>query len=359
MRLLLLPTLLAVSLPALHAEDKAPKPQGGLFQKGAAAGALLKLFPDADTNKDGELSMPEALAYANAHPELREFLAKKQKEVKEGKAPGPRTTKPGLRSTPESAGLPPGPRVFVCAHSFMIFTGQQLPPMAEAAGIGYRDAGTQMIGGSRTLQHWNAPDEANLAKQSLRDGKVDVLLVSPHMLLPDEGIDNFTRLGLEKNPNLRVLVQASWPGRDGNLGAFTNSMRDATSVADLKTMKESYETAWLKPLQAQVAALNASVGKEAVRIVPVSRAVFDLREHVANGTAPGIKTQSELFRDDLGHPQAPLAALVTYCHFIAIYGRNPVGLPVPPTLKDQPQAEALNKLLQEIAWKASSPPASS
>ena len=84
----------------------------------------------------------------------------------------------------------------------MIFTGKLLPPMTEAAGIGYRDAGTQMLGGSRTLQHWNVPDEQNLAKKALREGSVDVLLVSPHMLLPDEGIDNFAKLGVEKNPNL-------------------------------------------------------------------------------------------------------------------------------------------------------------
>ena len=150
------------------------------------------------------------------------------------KSKSPHITKPGERSTPASRGLPPGPRVFVCAHSFMIFTGQLLPPITESAGIGYRDAGTQMVGGSRTLQHWNVPDEQNLAKRALREGSVDVLLVSPHMLLPDEGIDNFAKLGVEKNPNLRVLVQASWPARDGNLGTFKNEMRNTVTVADLR-----------------------------------------------------------------------------------------------------------------------------
>jgi len=90
----------------------------------------------------------------------------------------------------------------------------------------------------------------------------------------------------------------------------------------------------------------------AVRIVPVGRAVFALRERVAQGTAPGIAKQSDLFRDDLGHPQPPLAALVTYCHFAAIYGRSPVGLPVPATLKSLADAGAMNRLLQELAWQA-------
>jgi len=343
----ILTALMVASLGTLHAGDK-PAPEPTAKRTGGARAQLLTLFPDADTNKDGELTMQEALAYLDAHPELKDYLPQR----KGGKGKGPRVTVPGTWSTSASAGLTAGPRVFVCAHSFMIFTGQQLPPMAEAAGIAYGDAGTQMIGGSRTLQHWNVPDDRNLAKKALREGAVDVLLVSPQLLLPDEGIDSFTKLGLEKNPNLRVLVQASWPSRDGNLGPFKNEMRDTATVADLKAMLDGYETTWLKPLERQVNALNDSVGKPAVRIVPVSRAVFALRERVALGTAPGMAKQSDLFRDDLGHPQPPLTALVTYCHFAAVYGRSPVGLPVPETLKSLPDAGAMNSLLQELAWQA-------
>src|SRR5690349_9725418 len=89
---------------------------------------------------------------------------------------------------------PAGQRVFVCAHSFMIFTAKGLPPMAQAAGLPYVSAGQQMLGGSRVLQHWNLPDDKNRAKAALLAGNVDVLTVSPHILLPDPGIDNFTKL---------------------------------------------------------------------------------------------------------------------------------------------------------------------
>jgi hypothetical protein len=343
----ILTALLVATLSTLHAGDKAA-PETPAKRTGGAPARLLRLLPDADANQDGQLSMQEALAYLDVHPEIKDHLPQR----KGAKGKGPRVTEPGAKSTPASAGLPAGPRVFVCSHSFMIFTGQQLPPMAEAAGIAYRDAGTQMIGGSRSLQHWNVPDDRNLAKKALREGAVDVLLLSPHLLLPDEGIDNFTKLGLEKNPHLHVHVQASWPGRDGNLGPFKNEMRDTATVADLKAMRDGYETTWLKPLERQVNALNDSVGKPAVRIVPVSRAVFALRERVAQGTAPGITKQSDLFRDDLGHPRPPLAALVTYCQFAAVYGRSPVGLPVPATLKGLPDAGAMNRLLQGLAWQA-------
>jgi hypothetical protein len=101
-----------------------------------------------------------------------------------------------------------------------------------------------------------------------------------------------------------------------------------------------------------VRTLNTTVGRTAVFLVPVSDAVYALREKIAEGRAPGLTKQTDLFRDDLGHPHPPLAVLVTYCHFAAIYGRSPVGLPVPASLKDLPQADTLNRLLQQLAWDA-------
>ena len=249
---------------------------------------------------------------------------------------------------------PVGPvRVFVCAHSFMIFTAKLLPPMAEAAGVPFTSAGQQMLGGSRVLQHWALPEGRNVAKEALREGRVDVLTLSPHMLLPDEGIDNFTRLGVEKNPNLRVFVQASWPGFDGEQkGTFRNEQRNAATVESLRAMRGKLREQWLGALEEQVRGLNKAVGREAVHIVPVGDAVFALREHIALGTVPGLVKQTDLFRDEIGHPREPLAELVTYCHFAAITGRNPDGLPVPADLKKFPEAEALNRLLQKLAWEA-------
>ncbi len=259
-----------------------------------------------------------------------------------------------LRLVAEPA-LPTQERVFVCAHSFMIFTAKMLPPLAEAAKFPYTNAGQQMIGGSRVIQHWNLPDDRNLAKAALREGRVDVLTLSPHRLLPDEGIDNFVKLGLEKNPNLRVLVQASWPAYDGeDPQAFQNEQRNTATVESLREMRAQHRARWLNDLEKQVRTLDDAIGHENVRVVPVSDAVFALREKVAEGQAPGLKQQTDLFRDPIGHPQPALATLVTYSHFAAIYGRSPEGLPVPANLQGQPQAEELNRLLQQLAWQAES-----
>jgi hypothetical protein len=248
---------------------------------------------------------------------------------------------------------PQGQRVFVCAHSFMIFTARLLPAVAKSAGIAHVAAGQQMLGGSRVIQHWNLPDARNVAKTALREGRVDVLTLSPHFLLPDPGIDNFTKLGLEKNPNLRVLVQSSWPGFDGEEPwSFRNEQRNAATVESIRKMREGHRERWFGALEEQVRALNKEVKREAVFILPVSDAVFALRERIAKGEAPGLNRQTDLFRDPIGHPQGPLAVLVTYCHFAAIYQRSPLGLPVPAELQAAAEAPALNRLLQELAWEA-------
>lgn len=243
-------------------------------------------------------------------------------------------------------------RVFVCAHSFMIFTARMLPPMARAAGVPYAAAGQQMLGGSTVIQHWNLPDEQNKCKAALRAGEVDVLTLAPNLLQPDPGIDNFTKLGLEKNPKLRVLVQASWPPRDGVLDrSFKPELRNDATAESLRTLQHMFETTWVAGLEDQVKKLNTAVGQEAVHIIPVGNAVFALRQKVLEGQVPGIPKQSALFRDALGHPEPALAALITYCHFAAIFSQNPVGLPVPEEIRNVPQAAELNTLLQQIAWE--------
>jgi hypothetical protein len=335
-RVMILMAMLGVGVAVVIGQVASPK--GGMAGKLEQA---LKLYPEADQDGNGVLSIQEALAYAKEHPEVGARLLAKGKGGSKGTSK-PASFAPGAEGT----------KVFVCAHSYMIYTADWLPEIAASAGVAHLKAGQQMIGGSRVIQHWEMEEEKNQAKKALREGIVDVLTLAPHLQLPDEGIDRFTRLGLEKNPNLRVLVQASWVPMDGKSGPFTNAMRDGVTVEELRRMRELQHGSWLKPLEAQVEGLNQALGREVVHVLPVSSAVYVMRERVAEGKAPGLEKQSELFRDDHGHPSDVLAALVSYCHFVAIYRKSPVGLPVPEKLKERPEAEALNRVMQEIAWEA-------
>lgn len=270
----------------------------------------------------------------------------------------------GLLATPASgadAALPDPQRVFVCAHSFMTFIAKQVPPMASAAGLGYQSAGHQMIGGSQVIQHWNLPGDK--AKPALQAGQVDTLILSPTLQLPDQGIENYAKLGLAVNPRLRILVQASWPAFDdsgskdlaefyAHSKTFTNAQRDQATAESLDAMLAWQRAGWCTQLKSQVATLNTALATTSIAIVPVNEAVFAARKRILAGTLPGLARQTDLFSDPIGHPTPPLTVLVSYCHFAAIFQRSPVGLPVPPELKKNAKAAELNAALQEIAWQA-------
>lgn len=277
-------------------------------------------------------------------------------------------TRPSAPATAPTAAAPTaaapvathGLRVFTAGHSFHVPMAAILNQIAKSAGLAdHAVGGPQMIGGSTVTQHWNLPDAKDKARKALTAGGVDVLTLSPYFQIPDDAIDKYADLLLAHNPTARVTVQASWVPRDGRLvdPSFKNVQRDQSDLALLRSLGEGY----VVPLRKQVAAINdryaAKLGRQVVFVVPVGEAVVRLRERVAKGEVPGIAKQADLFRDELGHGKEPIYTLVAYCHYAVIYGRSPVGLPVPDALAkaklgDGGDVTAVNRVLQECAWGA-------
>lgn len=251
---------------------------------------------------------------------------------------------------------PKGQRVFSAGHSFHVFMPAILADIAKSAGIkDHVQVGLSSIGGSRVIQHWNVADDKNKAKAALKEGKVDVFTMSP-IYLPDEGIPNFTKLAIDNNPNVRVLIQEFWLPFDVYDPDYQKKKpekvdRNARTPEEMRKVHAPY----FKAMDDYVTELNKQHGKTAVFAVPVGQAVILLREKIIAGKAPGLKTQEELFTDPIGHVRAPVQALTAYCHYAVIYKRSPVGLPVPAVLKNAKNPDwddKLNTLLQELAWQA-------
>lgn len=250
---------------------------------------------------------------------------------------------------------PKGVSMLTCGHSFHVWMPGNLVEMAKNAGItGHQQIALSSIGGSLVIQHWNVPDEKQQVKPALVAAKADVLTLSP-IYLPDEGIENFVKLGLEHKPDLRITVQefwlpfdevALWGNRRGGKPIVVE--RDTKTIDQLRAEHEPY----FKAMDEHVRMLNAKHGKTAVVVVPAGQAVLALREKVVKGGVPGVTKQSELFTDPIGHPRELIKVLATYCHYAVIYGRNPAGLPVPGALAKMPEAEKINRLLQTLAWDA-------
>jgi hypothetical protein len=247
-----------------------------------------------------------------------------------------------------------GQRVFTCGHSFHVWVPDIVTDLAKKAEIpDHVQLGVSSIGGSRVIQHWDIAEDKNKAKAALKTGKVDVLTLSP-IFLPDPGIENFTKLALEHNKDIRIIVQPIWLRWDIYEPTTKRPEKvdhNAITGAELRKRHEPY----FQSMDEHIRELNKKLGKTVLFEVPAAQAVIALREKIIAGQAPGLKTQEDLFTDGLGHGKPPLQALVGYCNFAVIYRRSPVGLPVPSVLKQAKlgdQEEKLNRLLQELAWEA-------
>ncbi len=254
----------------------------------------------------------------------------------------------------DAASTPKGLRVFFAAHSLLWYAPTPLGELATAAGIkDHKLVGLQSLGASKTLQHWNLPEAKNKAKQALNKGDVDVLVMSP-IQFPDPGIENFVKLGLEHNPNMRFTVQISWGAWDADNQTFP---KGGTGKVDRNKTPEALKKiheANIKAAEAQADEINKKVGKKVLYLVPSAQATIALRAKIFNKELPGLTSQAELFRDAISHPAPPLEALNTYLHFAVIYGHSPVGLARPSLLKKANKAvwdEKFNRSLQEIAWE--------
>lgn len=288
-------------------------------------------------------------------------------------------------TAPNSTGLveqpiTQGQKYVMATHSFNVFIGPTRSREANAAvgpgplaalaaergKKGHENLAVQMIGGSTPMQHWNqgdGDDSKNIAKVALKKGGVDVFTMSPNARIPEEGIDLFGDLVIKTNPNARILVQNSWAAWDGH--GTTPSVGGSRNVefktedhdkADLKTIDgwlASFDLkgGYMEKLRAQLEGIDKRAGHRMTYVVPSALAVYTLRREIVKGTVPGIKLQSDIFRDGMGHPKTPLVNLVTYAWFAAMYRESPIGLKSLVDPKD-PTSAARERMLQQIAWNA-------
>ena len=246
-----------------------------------------------------------------------------------------------------------GQNVFTCGHSFHVWVPGIVADLAKKADIqDHKQIGLSSIGGSKVIQHWNKDDKVS-GKDALKTGKVDVLTLSP-IFFPDAGIENYTKLALEHNKNIRILVQPIWLRADIYEPTMKRPAKVDHNDITIEELRKRHAV-YFKEMNEHIQDLNKKEGRTVLYIVPASQAVIALREKIVAGQAPGLKNQSDLFTDATGHGTPPLKALVGYCNFAVMYRRSPVGLPAPSILKDAKlvaQEEPLNRLLQELAWEA-------
>ncbi len=265
----------------------------------------------------------------------------------------------GASAAAGAAAITRGQRLFSTGHSFHFGFPAILDAMAKSAG--YADSavvGISSIGGSQVIQHVGNKE----AQAALANGTADVLMCTP-IYLPDPGISQFAHVGAQGSPAFRMTVMEFWLPYDnyeprnythGPAGSATEHVNppkvdhDAATIPELRRIHLRY----VAEMDDEVARVNAALGRTVVYVVPVGQAVISLRERIIAHQAPGLTRQWDLFSDELGHPKPPLTILMGWCHYAVIYRRSPLGLPAPKELQAGPASEALNRLLQELAWDA-------
>lgn len=247
-----------------------------------------------------------------------------------------------------------GQQVYSIGHSFHVWVPGILADMAKKAGItDHKQVGVSSIGGSRVIQHWEIADDKFKSKESLKSGKVDVLTMSP-IFLPDDGIANFVNLAFENNKDIRILLQPIWLRWDVYEPTTPKPQKVDRNDITGDELRKRHDPLF-KSMDELVQDMNKKLGKTVMYIVPAPQAVIVLREKIIAGQAPGLKSQSDLFTDAIGHGTPVLKTLVSYCNYAVMYRKSPVGLPVPEILKSAKlgeNEEKLNRLLQELAWDA-------
>ena len=267
----------------------------------------------------------------------------------------------------QTAPIERGQGVYHAGHSFSIFTIRPLALLAKEAGFEeHTTVGRSMIGNSRPIQHWNASEEENTVKPTLRAGGVDVFILAAHKEMPAEGIDLFADLAVEHNPNIRLLIYSSWGSWDGRLtgAGFSNEARDDVTIEEIDGWIESRKTDYLARMRTQLKGINERHKRDMAFVIDVGDAVYALRKEVIKGNVPGIEKQSQLFRDNMGHAGSIVSAIADYVTYATVYRKSPVGMTaietmpagrrgqvVTPTLSPEDNKK-LHRLLQELALEA-------
>ena len=360
---------------------------------------ILKRFPQADTNKDGKLTVKEFEAarkkfrqslQGNARPsqtpkastgfdsgwEKNEFpphavSLKTPEEImaiyKRGAAGRTYAGAPDAMSFPKpAAGIM---RIVGTGHSFTGPGYRTLPSITRAAG--FEQPLCLHNGGGRTgsvSYKWEQEngifefDGKPLPKllAAISNAEWEAMIWGPYNGDRPKFYASWIEFCERYNPGMKFFLIDTWPapgqvrmafnltGNPKSETFFTETVYDKISVhadtlfSDLvKTLRETTEK---------------------VYIIPTHAAFTEVAKRFLRGELPGYKglykviggKDPSIWRDQIGHIHPGLESLEGYVFYATLYGKSPELISKPIKFKEDPTlpSAALDKIFREIAWKA-------
>lgn len=357
---------------------------------------LLKRFPAADTDGDGELTVKEATTYRN------KVVAQRKEETRKrsGKSGGKGIVRdfnvhPGweMGKFPEDAlcykspneikvayqrvtsGKQPavvsytkptdgGLRVVGVGHSFMAPGYRTLPLISKAAGMTqplYTYVGGGMTGSARykweqengIFQFAGKPVPKLLS--SIANAEWDAMMFGPYFNDRAEYYACWIDFCLKYNPDMKFYLSDAWPQleqlsqKPDSEAFFTDAVLDR-----LGNEKRANTARTLQPL------LRAYPGK--VFVLPTSDAMVLAAKRLIRGELPGIEgfhraiggKERSLWKDQLGHLGPGLDRLEGYVFYAKLYGKTPEKIDgsIPLTGDGIFPSPELDCIFRKIAWQA-------
>ena len=345
----------------------------------------LKRFPKADTNKDGKLTVEEALAYrkkaqggnkksgrgssrdftadpgwdAERFPEhavsykTPEEIAAIYAEVIKGKG-NPVTSYP----KPDNGAL----RIVGTGHSFMVPGYRTLPKITQADGF-TQPILTHIGGGvtGSTRYKWEQEngifqfDQRPAPKllASIANAQWDAMMWGPYLKDRPIYYSCWIDFCLQYSPHMKFYLMDAWPQLSQldklpqNEKIFTVELFD-----QLSTEKNAIFNKLVSELR--------EAYPDKVYIMPTFDAMTLAAQAYLRGELPGVKginrfigkNERSLWKDRLGHLGPGFERLEGYVFYATLYGKSPERIKEEIFPVEEYPSPELDKIFRKIAWQA-------
>ena len=286
--------------------------------------SALKRYPEADTNKDGVLSIAEA----------RAFRAKR-KGNKSAASNGSRPIDSVRREQPDN--FQNGASCLFLGHSFFIPVAKRFDEIATATGLSQHQASFVMNGGGGGApgRIWSSESHRAAATQILETGNVHLL----GMTYYDETncrVEDYERwidLAVKHNPKVRIFIGLCWPD------APQASMQEFDNMIELSGNR----------LFRTVQTLRKRHPDTPIQFVHYGHVARELKAAHASGRSSEIaalisRKPGGLFRDTKGHAGELLLDVAALTWLEQLY-----GVDMNKAKTDAVQSESARAILPVVA----------
>jgi hypothetical protein len=361
----------------------------------------LKLYPKADANGDGRLTLEEARAYRRSlrerpkKPEATTLATTAEVRIGTG-APPPHRVDPGwnenrfpdhavcyrtpkeiaeiyakvLKTRRDPVTSYPKPkdgslRIVGTGHSFMGPGYRTFPLIARAAGFEQPPLLTNTGGGrsGSARVKWeleNGIFEADgrpfpKLLASIANAEWDAMMWGPFYHDRPEYYSCWIDFCLKYNPQMKFYLMNGWP----QIGQFSElpKSEEAFTVQTIARMGDVKKEVFAKIIRA----LNKQYPGR-VFVLPTCDAMVLAAQHYLRDELPGVegihrlvgKKQRSLWRDHIGHLGPGFDRLEGYVFYATLYGRSPELIDGDTRFggsSDYPSRE-LDRIFRKIAWQA-------